>query len=114
MAGFVLRKSLSLAEYRVVRAEEKSGSRAAALQIATSEYCAGLSKASGSNAALALERPQPGGPKPTRFPPLAGGLARPSVTLPARRRRRSSPGCRFSKAQEGQSPGRRKAARSRW
>src|SRR5579859_2497883 len=34
---------LSLAKYRVVRVDKKSGSRAAALQIATSEYYAGLS-----------------------------------------------------------------------
>gem|GEM_PF-4043934 len=35
---------LSIAKYRVVRVTEKSGSRAAALQIATSQYYAGLSK----------------------------------------------------------------------
>ena len=34
---------LCLAKYRVVRVDEKSGSRAAALQIATSQYYAGLS-----------------------------------------------------------------------
>ena len=37
-----LPKLLSLAKYRVGRVDEKSGSRAAALQIATSQYYAGL------------------------------------------------------------------------